>query len=74
MDKNERNAQTDGEPDRDRDELERGLEAGEVGLGRGRARLLLGDEREEAAVREPGWELEQDAGDLYGLRREGVSQ
>ena len=56
--KHERDAEADGESDGDRNELERGLEAGEVGLVRGRPGLLLLHEREEAAVREARGQLE----------------
>ena len=52
MDEDERDPEANGEADRDRDELEGGLEAGEVRLGRRRAGLLLRDKGEEAAVRE----------------------
>ena len=69
MHEHERDAQADGEPDRDGDELEGGLEAGEVRFGRGRAGLLLRDEGEEAPVCEPRGELEEDAGDLRARGR-----
>ena len=69
MDEHERNPEPDREADRNRDELKRGLEAGEVRLGRRVARLLPLHEGEEPAVCEPGRQLEQDARDL----REGVS-
>jgi len=43
------------------DELERGLEAGQV--RRGLARVLLGREGQKPAVAEPAGQLEEDASD-----------
>ena len=64
MHEHERDPEADGETDRDRDELKRGLESGEVRLGRRVARLLSLHEREQPTVGESGWELEQDSRDL----------
>lgn len=54
-------SQPDRQPNRDRDQLQRSLEARKVG---GRfAGCGLGCEGEEASVAEAGGELEEDAGD-----------
>ena len=64
VDEHEGDAQAHREADAHGDELEGGLEAGQIRLVRRRARLLLLHEREEAPVREPRGQLEQDPGDL----------
>ena len=68
MDEHEGDAQANRQADSHGNELERGLEAGEVGLVRGRPGLLLLHEREQAAVRKARGQLEQDAGDLHEIR------